>query len=103
MSLFNTKHDYLLSLIYTLHFEWKKEDNQLVALIKQERCNTLSSTKESTSIVYVKIAANLNSGRSAKQCRDRWQNFLRDGIKKGDWTVDEEELIKDLYATFGAK
>lgn len=52
---------------------------------------------------YVKIAALLNNGRTAKQCRDRWQNFLRDGIKKGDWTVDEEELIKDLYATFGAK
>lgn len=81
----------------------KEEDDRLVALIKQERCNTIAGGKEATNILYVKIAARLNSGRTAKQCRDRWQNFLRDGIKKGAWTIDEEDLIKDLYATFGAK
>ena len=54
-------------------------------------------------IDFIKIARNHDSGRSAKQCRERWKNFLRSGIKKGAWTTDEEELIKDLYATFGAK
>ena len=52
---------------------------------------------------YVKIAALLNNGRTAKQCRDRWQNRLRDGIKKGAWTDNEEELIKDMYAMLGPK
>jgi Myb-like DNA-binding domain len=54
-------------------------------------------------IDFSKIASFLGSGRTAKQCRDRWNNFLRSGIKKGDWTADEVELIRDMYSTFGAK
>lgn len=88
--------------MYLVH-EWKQEDDRLIASIK-EHCNTTANGKmQAANIVYVEIAARLNSGRTPKQCRDRWQNFLRDGIKKGAWTVYEEELIKDLYATFGAK
>ena len=49
------------------------------------------------------IAKDLGTGRSAKQCRDRWFNQLRTGIMKGDWTADEEELIRDLYAAFGGR
>jgi Myb-like DNA-binding domain len=54
-------------------------------------------------IDFTEIACMLDSQRTGKQCRDRWKNFLRSGIKKGAWTDDEEELIKDLYATFGPK
>lgn len=73
-----------------------------MALIHQESCKTVTTGKKEL-LLFGKIATLLNSGRNAKQCRDRWQNFLRDGIKKGAWTADEEDLIKDLYATFGAK
>jgi hypothetical protein len=52
---------------------------------------------------FGKIASELDRGRTAKQCRDRWKNYLRGGIKKGGWTNDEEELIKDMYTTFGPK
>jgi hypothetical protein len=34
---------------------------------------------------------------------DCWMNYLRASIKKGAWTVDEEELIKDVYSIFGPK
>jgi len=54
-------------------------------------------------MVWSDIAAKLNTDRTGKQCRDRWQNYVRPGIKKGDWTRDEEELIKDMYRTFGPK
>lgn len=54
-------------------------------------------------IDFGKIASFLGSGRTAKQCRDRWKNFLRSGIKKGDWTAEEVELIRDMYFTFGSK
>ena len=49
------------------------------------------------------ISHQLDHGRTAKQCRDRWKNYLRGGIKKGGWSKDEEELIKDMYTTFGSK
>lgn len=54
-------------------------------------------------INFNQIARSLGSGRTGKQCRDRWTNFLRSGIKKGDWTLDEIELIRDMYSTFGPK
>ena len=52
---------------------------------------------------WVQIAAKLNTARSGKQCRDRWQNHLRPDIKKGGWTIEEENLIKEMYESFGTK
>lgn len=49
------------------------------------------------------IAAKINTDRTAKQCRDRWHNYLRPGIKKGDWTKLEEKHITELYAELGGK
>jgi hypothetical protein len=42
-------------------------------------------------------------GRSAKQCRDRWMNYLRPGLKKGDWTTQEERIIMGLHREIGSK
>ena len=49
------------------------------------------------------IAVKMNTDRTAKQCRDRWHNYLRPGIKKGDWTNHEEKQITALYAQLGGK
>ena len=32
-------------------------------------------------------------GRCGKQCRERWVNILNPGVKKGNWTEDEQKLI----------
>ena len=40
-------------------------------------------------------------GRTAKQCRERHHNHLLDGIKKGDWTGEEDTKIMSLHARFG--
>jgi hypothetical protein len=49
------------------------------------------------------IANKLNSGRNGKQCRDRYQNHLRPDIKKGQWTKEEENMIRDMHKSFGSK
>ena len=49
------------------------------------------------------IALKMNTRRTAKQCRDRWHNYLRPGIIKGDWTEEEEKQIEELYAKWGGK
>lgn len=48
---------------------------------------------------------NGNTGffRTGKQCRERWQNHLRPNIKKGNWTIEEEEQIRTMFHTFGPK
>jgi len=34
-------------------------------------------------------------GRCGKQCRERWVNILNPGVKKGNWTDQEQTLIFD--------
>jgi Myb-like DNA-binding domain len=75
----------------------------LLELIDQADASDERVSESASNLQYIDIASKLCSGRTAKQCRDRYQNYLRDGIKKGDWTVEESELIKDMYATFGAR
>lgn len=52
---------------------------------------------------WAEVATLMKTGRNAKQCRDHWMNYLRPGIKKGDWKKAEEEHIKDMYHKFGPK
>nr|QHG11481.1 R2R3-MYB transcription factor 53 [Taxus chinensis] len=39
--------------------------------------------------------------RCAKSCRFRWLNYLRPGIKRGNISTDEEDLILRLHALLG--
>lgn len=40
-------------------------------------------------------------GRTGKQCRERWLNHLGDGIKKGQWSEDEDRLITTMRLAIG--
>ncbi|KAL4570629.1 hypothetical protein LXL04_026288 [Taraxacum kok-saghyz] len=39
--------------------------------------------------------------RCGKSCRLRWMNYLRPGIKRGNFTPDEDELIIKLHSIHG--
>ena len=47
------------------------------------------------------IAKLFGSGRTGKQCRERWVNHLRSDLKKGDWTPDEDAIILHETAVRG--
>ena len=40
-------------------------------------------------------------GRSARQCRDRWKNYLMPGIAKGPWSPEEDALLEEKYKEMG--
>jgi len=40
-------------------------------------------------------------GRTGKQCRERYMNHLHGGIKKGDWTPEEDALIVEQQRILG--
>lgn len=42
-------------------------------------------------------------GRTPKQCRDRYSNYLFPGFFKGEWTNEEDCLLFKLYNEFGPK
>mmetsp|Transcript_1704 Transcript_1704/g.2213 ORF Transcript_1704/g.2213 Transcript_1704/m.2213 type:complete len:350 (+) Transcript_1704:104-1153(+) len=41
------------------------------------------------------------SGRTAKQCRERWQNSLDPTLKQGEWSQDEDALLRAAHDRFG--
>jgi hypothetical protein len=40
-------------------------------------------------------------GRNARQCRDRWLNYLSPEVVNGPWTPEEEDLIVAKFREFG--
>lgn len=75
-----------------------QDDDKLLVALAQE-----GLAEQGSRCRWISISEKVKNRRTAKQCRDRWFNYLRQGIKKGDWTSDEEELIRDLYTTFGGR
>lgn len=48
------------------------------------------------------IAKYLN-GRSPRACRERWKLFLHPGITNGPWSHDEDNLLIQLFNSYGPK
>jgi len=51
---------------------------------------------------WSKVAAMLE-GRTGKQCRERWKNHLREGLRKGAWSEDEAKRFHELFEIHGPK
>ncbi|EAY11671.1 Myb-like DNA-binding domain containing protein [Trichomonas vaginalis G3] len=41
--------------------------------------------------------------RSARQCRERWNNYLSPNHDHGPWTKEEDVLLDDLIIKYGSK
>ena len=62
----------------------REEDQKLVDWVKTE-----GPTKWAQASLVIE-------GRSGKQCRERWFNNLSPQVKKGNWTVEEDDIIFKL-------
>lgn len=72
-----------------------KEDQLLIQLVKQFGIND--------KINWYYIAMHIE-GRSARQCRERYQLYLSEGIKRKEkWTKEEDELLLEKYSALGPK
>lgn len=49
------------------------------------------------------LIAQFIEGRTAKQCRDRYSNYLVPGYFQGEWSEDEDSLLIKLYNEHGPK
>lgn len=47
------------------------------------------------------IIAQCVPGRTPRQCRDRWMNYLKPNLKFDPWTKEEDELLISLVNTHG--
>ncbi|KAK4780587.1 hypothetical protein SAY87_016693 [Trapa incisa] len=70
--------------------QWsEEEDRELTRLVKQY------GDKK-----WAQIAEKL-AGRAGKQCRERWHNHLRSGIKKDRWSEEEERMLVETHMKVG--
>lgn len=49
------------------------------------------------------LIANFVKGRTSKQCRDRYMNYLKPGLSNIEWTQKEDDLLLELYMKYGPK
>lgn len=49
------------------------------------------------------LVAHFMERRTAKQCRDRYSNYLIPGFFQGEWSKEEDDLLTQLYNEIGPK
>lgn len=49
------------------------------------------------------LIASKVKGRSTRQCRERYKNYLSPSINNSPWTQEEEELLYEKYSIYGPK
>ena len=67
----------------------------------EEEDNMLRCIMERKSKTPWKQASNEMPGRTSKQCRERWNNYLCPEVNKNPFTEEEDRLLQHLYNTFG--
>ncbi|KAG6468814.1 myb-related protein Zm38-like [Zingiber officinale] len=70
----------------------KEEDQKLISYIKTHGEGCWRSLPEAAGLL-----------RCGKSCRLRWINYLRPDLKRGNFTVEEDELIIKLHDLLGNK
>lgn len=76
-----------------------EEDKRLVELVDQETAVPPSMSAFKT---WSRVAAQLTN-RTGKQCRERYLNQLKPGIRRDPWTADEERVLHEAHAKYGNK
>ncbi|MED6150626.1 transcription factor [Stylosanthes scabra] len=71
--------------------KWTEEEDEL--LTKYIQANGEGSWKS--------LPKNAGLLRCGKSCRLRWVNYLKGGIKRGNFSAEEEDTIVNLHASFG--
>jgi len=74
------------------------------AAVQMMCCGIIAFQDPSFDLIFFSLfAGGVRAGlmRCSKSCRLRWTNYLRPGIKRGNFTDQEEKLIIHLQALLG--
>eukprot|EP00177_Eucheuma_denticulatum_P002057 GFKZ01003682.1.p1 GENE.GFKZ01003682.1~~GFKZ01003682.1.p1 ORF type:complete len:535 (+),score=57.58 GFKZ01003682.1:818-2422(+) len=76
-----------------------EEDAKLVELVKKEASIPPSITASKT---WSRVASQLTN-RTGKQCRERYLNQLKPGIRRDPWSPEEEHILREAHKRIGNK
>ena len=65
-------------------FSWSKDDDQHLTNIMKKYKNPRD---------WEPIAKEHGRGKSAKDCHERWIRYLKPGVRKGQWTDQEDQIV----------
>ncbi|KAG6522169.1 hypothetical protein ZIOFF_019306 [Zingiber officinale] len=81
-----------------------EEDRLLISYVEKhghENWRALPKQAANAFFWHDSISVSVGLLRCGKSCRLRWTNYLRPGIKRGNYTMEEEETIINLHETLG--
>jgi len=65
-------------------FSWSKDDDNRLTEIMKKHKNPRD---------WEPISKELGRGKSAKECHERWIRYLKPGVRKGQWTDQEDAIV----------
>ena len=55
-------------------------------------------THQKSPVNWEKVSRDMNCGRSARECHDRWTRYLKPGTRKGQWSEEEDAVVLKVIA-----
>jgi hypothetical protein len=94
-------------------YECAKKEPQMVSIEKNKRKRHFAQREDVALVAFVNkygtdadaweiIASNMPNF-NARQCRDRWLNYLRPGINRNPFSPEEDALLISLFKEYGPK
>ena len=77
-----------------------RSESKRVKFTKQEDAILLEQVNKLGAKKWNTIAQAL-PGRTSRQCRDRFMNYLNNSLVNGPWTEDEDILLEQKYEEYG--
>lgn len=71
-------------------FTWTKDDDLRLSEVMKKFKNPRD---------WEPIAKEHGSGKSAKECHERWIRYLKPGVRKGQWTDHEDAIVIEAVST----
>jgi hypothetical protein len=91
------KHSEMISLIPMLRTYTPK------AKFEQQEDILLIAAVRSHGTADWSLIATAMPGRTARQCRERWNNYVNPSLNNEEWTDDEDALLLEKFREFGPK
>ena len=71
-------------------FNWTKEDDSKLVEVMKKYKNPRD---------WEPVSREHARGKTAKECHDRWVRYLKPGVRKGQWTDQEDAIVVDAVST----
>ncbi|OHT17378.1 Myb-like DNA-binding domain containing protein [Tritrichomonas foetus] len=89
------------SILFTQYPRNKPHHCSLRKKFSLEEDNMLRTLVENCGLNQWNIVAQYMKNRTARQCRDRYRNYLQPGFFNGQWSAQEDEMLYQKYQEFG--